>query len=170
MRSGLRKVTKLVRGKKGAVRRSYWVADKQHKTSKIKAGEMVRKHGLGIAMLSFSQGFGAGVGAIGGMVGGAKVGHRYQLSKRYKIKSHLVGGMLGTFVGSATGHTIAKQSHRVKEAMGAFERGTDGAQIAYAGIGGFFKSIGGSAGLIAGGAAVRAAYKRRSNGIQVRSS
>ena len=44
-RAGLKKVVKSVRGKKGTVRRTYWVKSADNGVSRVSLGQFARKHG-----------------------------------------------------------------------------------------------------------------------------
>lgn len=67
-KTGLRKITKTVRGKKGSVRRSYWVSAKQ---PKLGALHMLRTHGVGTVKRGLAAGaihqtvrYGAGISGV----------------------------------------------------------------------------------------------------------
>ncbi len=60
-RAGLKKVTKTVRGKKGAVRRSYWVKSQGAANKPMTAGGFVKKHAGKLAVASVLGGAASGV-------------------------------------------------------------------------------------------------------------
>jgi len=82
-KAGLRKVTKTVRGKKGAVKRSYWV--KAQEAKPISTAGFLHKHAG-----RFVEAFG------GGAVGGAIHKHR---RKKGDSDGATVGGMTGASIG-----------------------------------------------------------------------
>lgn len=83
--TGLRRVVKTVRGKKGSTKRAYWVKSKP--TTRMDAAAILAKHGTRFGAMHFGSGvatgFGAGVGShfggngvlvgagLGGLAGGA---------------------------------------------------------------------------------------------------
>jgi len=60
-RAGLRKVTKSVRGKKGTVRRSYWVKSQGAANKPMTTGNFVKKHAGKLAVASLIGGAASGV-------------------------------------------------------------------------------------------------------------
>ena len=117
MRSGLRKVTKSVRGKKGMVRRSYWVADRETSAKRL-------RRGLGILGSSIGVKIGAKIGTVGGAVTGTIAGG-YAAAKRGHQGSQAVrtvgiglgagaiaGHATGAFAGGVTGHYAGKDLGR----------------------------------------------------------
>lgn len=101
-KTGLRKITKTVRGKKGSIRRSYWVSAKQ---PKLGALHMLRTHGVGTVKRGLAAGaihqtvrYGAGisgfrhgphvaasratVGGLAGAVGGTHIAWRNEGGRR----------------------------------------------------------------------------------------
>ena len=116
-KSGLRKVTKLVRGKKGMVRRSYWVADRETSAKRLQKG-------LGILGSSIGAKIGSKIGAVGGAVTGTVAGG-YAAAKRGHQGSQAVrtigiglgagaiaGHATGAFAGGVTGHYAGKDLGR----------------------------------------------------------
>ena len=89
-RAGLRKVTKSVRGKKGTVRRSYWVKSQGAANKPMSAGGFVKKHAGRLA------------GAVaGGFVGG--MAHRHLAMKGHR-DSDLHGSLIGAGLGAVAMH------------------------------------------------------------------
>jgi hypothetical protein len=127
-KAGLRKVTKTVRGKKGTVRRSYWVKsadNNQRRKSVFSPGESAYRKNSGLA----SANTGARVGLIAGLLGahripgspivsgvGAQVlAHRQR--KQYGQRGKSIFGKLGhgiaTELGHTTGHFVGSALHEV---------------------------------------------------------
>ena len=144
MRSGPRKVTKSVRGKKGMVRRSYWVAD--HKTS----AERLRR---GLSLLGSTTGakVGARVGATGGGIFGALAAGVYAARKKPNLSPNdairtvgfgmgagIIGGhTLGGAAGAVSGHFVGKKlaNHLVRKGMSAKHMNMVGTFSTIAGMG-----------------------------------
>lgn len=94
-RAGLRKVTKTVRGKKGSVRRSYWVkASGAVKGAAKAAGGFVARHKgkiAGAAALAGAAYLGVKHGSkIAGAISGARDGHRFS-----NVKAAVTGNRVG---------------------------------------------------------------------------
>jgi len=125
-KAGLRKVTKTVRGKKGTVRRAYWVrsaSGDRHAKSIFSPGESAYKKNSGLA----SANTGARVGLMAGLLGahripgspivsgvGAQVlAHRAR--KQYGQRGKSIFGKLGhgvaTELGHSTGHFVGSVIH-----------------------------------------------------------
>jgi len=135
MRSGLRKVTKSVRGKKGMVRRSYWVADRETSAKRL-------KRGLGILGSSAGAKVGgvlgaAGGGAFGGIAGLYSAARRNQNmndgTKTFGVGvgagiiagytgGAIGGGVTGYYAGERIGHRLNRRGMSAKHmnAIGTF--------------------------------------------------
>lgn len=129
-RAGLRKITKTVRGKKGSVRRSYWVkASGAVKGAAKAAGGFVARHKgkiAGAAALAGAAYLGVKHGSkISGAVQGMHMAHkmagamgiRKHLSLRHNAEAiaagALVGSRLGASADTARVHKLGAAAERV---------------------------------------------------------
>lgn len=103
MKSGLRKVVKSVRGKKGTIRRSYWVADRETSAKRLQRGLGTLGSAVG-SRVGGSLGASGG-GVIGGMAGLYSAARRQQgMSEGTKTFGVALGaGIIAGYTGGAIG-------------------------------------------------------------------
>lgn len=145
-KTGLRKITKTVRGKKGSIRRSYWVSAKQ---PKLGALHMLRTHGVGTvkrglaagaiqqtvrhgaAIRGLSRGYDAVashafVGSMAGAVGGTHLAWRNKGGRRIMddYRKATLGGKATLAALQAAGHYAgyAAGEHVMRRATYAYIR------------------------------------------------
>ena len=97
-RSGLKRVKKTVRGKRGNIQRTYWMAD--HSSNKERAK----------AVLLYKVAMG-NMGGSFGMTEGMKIGGR--LHRKNWVQCALMGGIGGSTVGHYAGVGVADATHKL---------------------------------------------------------
>jgi len=106
---GLSKKKITVKGKKGTYQRTVMVRSDAAKKSvrrsaapQMTAGQVLKKHGLGIAGRGVATGIGSSVGAMAGHAAGRKIGS--------KSGNTYAGGEIGSHVGAFLGGRVAGQA------------------------------------------------------------
>lgn len=141
-KAGLRKITKSVRGKKGTVRRSYWVADQKTASGRLQKG-------LGILGSAAGARVGSKIGAVGGGLGGTVAGGYFAAKRRQGgeeafrtvatgmglgiIGGHVAGGLAGGVTGYHAGKKVGQRLSRAR--MNARQMNAVGTFAAVAGVG-----------------------------------
>ena len=116
-RNGLRKIVKSVRGRKGSVRRSYWI--KASADQKLERGLGILGSGLGSRL---GQKIGTRIGPLTAVIG--KWTARKEVAGWFG--GALIGGASGSFAGFKAGHRVGAsiskriRSPRVKSVIGTF--------------------------------------------------
>lgn len=107
--SGLKKVVKSVRGKKGAVRRSYWVKAPLQQNSE-------RGRALGHGMANLGSALGAHFGAKYGEIAGARMAAQHGIPPTPSRIIGAYGGAhfgnkMGRQAGGIVGSVVARETH-----------------------------------------------------------
>jgi hypothetical protein len=95
-RAGLKRVVKIVRGKRGTTRRTYWMKSQERPNSRMSVGEFAKKHGKNWMALH------AASGAAGGSLGylalrhGKVGGHRDKDAMFYRALAGYGAGAYGS--------------------------------------------------------------------------
>lgn len=142
-RAGLKKATKMVRGKRGIVRRSYWVKSQETDKSPMSVRAFAKRHGK--AWMGAQFGFGV-VGGVAGHLAARhlKYGGRGDRAAGRRFLHGLTAGSLGSAVGT-TVYASHKQPKRVQEFLHDYGRLSTGGRVAV--------QLAGTAGYVSGAAA-----------------
>lgn len=127
--AGLKKVIKSVRGKKGTVRRSYWVKSSLRSDTgsrkRMGAKEVLKTHGLTMAAHGFGMGFAGGLGFVGGASVGERMGRQraakqgLQRDATHKKSTTwgLNAGLAGSVTAAGLSAAVMRRSKRVQTAF-----------------------------------------------------